>query len=399
MGIGELSQPQAVISAMAECDQRGRQAFLQEHHFGPRIKYFIQYEGRLYPAKAIAAVAYGYEFPDKGSLTNGQLSGGEAAANAVLRGLGFVIVALPNAERVAPFPFGELPGIPPGTAFKNREALHDAGVHRQLQGGITGLPAYGAESIVLSGGYEDDEDHGDWIVYTGQGGQLNGRHVEDQRLVAGNAALVTSMVNGLPVRVIRASTHKSSQSPAAGLLYSGLFAVEDYWSEPGLAGFLVWRYRLRAIKEPDPAVLDPSPGNSASAPVGNATPGRAVTMTQRIVRSSQVADFVKRAHNFACQVCGVRIPTPTGAFAEAAHIRALGRPHGGPDETSNVLCLCPNHHVQFDLGVIVINDDFTVLDLSTGQLKGSLRRLPEHDIAVEHIRYHRDHYKSAWPSR
>jgi hypothetical protein len=28
----------------------------------------------------------------------------------------------------------------------------------------------GAESIVVSGGYEDDEDHGDTIIYTGHGG-------------------------------------------------------------------------------------------------------------------------------------------------------------------------------------------------------------------------------------
>jgi len=29
----------------------------------------------------------------------------------------------------------------------------------------------GAQSVVLSGGYEDDVDHGDWFLYTGSGGR------------------------------------------------------------------------------------------------------------------------------------------------------------------------------------------------------------------------------------
>ena len=37
-----------------------------------------------------------------------------------------------------------------------------------------------------------------------------------------------------------------------------------------------------------------------------------------------------------------------GAIAVGAHIRALGRPHDGPDDITNIICLCPNHHAQFD---------------------------------------------------
>ena len=38
-------------------------------------------------------------------------------------------------------------------------------------GGISGTAKDGADSIVLSGGYEDDVDYGDEIVYTGHGGR------------------------------------------------------------------------------------------------------------------------------------------------------------------------------------------------------------------------------------
>jgi SAD/SRA domain len=46
-----------------------------------------------------------------------------------------------------------------------------AAVHRALQAGIVGTGERGAESIVVSGGYEDDEDHGSMVIYTGRGGQ------------------------------------------------------------------------------------------------------------------------------------------------------------------------------------------------------------------------------------
>lgn len=81
------------------------------------------------------------------------------------------------------------PGYPEGTEFTNRKELADAGVHRPLQGGISGGKD-GADSIVVSGGYPDDEDFGNEIIYTGQGGRdpATGKQVRDQELVLGNMA-------------------------------------------------------------------------------------------------------------------------------------------------------------------------------------------------------------------
>ena len=66
---------------------------------------------------------------------------------------------------------GAINGIQVGQRFDSRQTLCDAGVHRMTQNGIAG---YGgnqpAESIVLSGGYQDDIDDGDEILYTGEGG-------------------------------------------------------------------------------------------------------------------------------------------------------------------------------------------------------------------------------------
>jgi len=101
--------------------------------------------------------------------------------------------------------FGELAGLTEGASFANRRALSQAGVHRPTQAGISGSSTEGADPIVVSGGYVDDQDFGEAIVYTGHGGrdEQTGRQVADQRLERGNLALAVSCREGLPVRVIR----------------------------------------------------------------------------------------------------------------------------------------------------------------------------------------------------
>ena len=47
-------------------------------------------------------------------------------------------------------------------------------------------------------------------------------------------------------------------------------------------------------------------------------------------------------------MCDQHLDKPKGSIAVGAHIQALGRPHDGPDDLRNLLCLCPNHHAQFD---------------------------------------------------
>jgi hypothetical protein len=73
---------------------------------------------------------------------------------------------------------GGVPGILPGTLFRDRQGLHDKKLHRGLMRGI----APHGSSIVLSGGYVDDEDLGDVIIYTGEGGRdpNTGRQIADQ---------------------------------------------------------------------------------------------------------------------------------------------------------------------------------------------------------------------------
>lgn len=277
--------------------------------------------------------------------------------------------------------FGEIKGINPGDLFENRKALRDAGVHLPNQKGISGSSFVGADSIVLSGGYEDDEDFGDVIIYTGAGGQKDNKQVADQELDGVNLALAKSKIENLPVRVTRGHKHKHELSPDSGYRYAGLYKVDNYWYETGKSGYKVWRYRLIAesFTSTDYSINEPSGEYDA--------PGRKASTVNRIVRNYQKAQNVKLWHNHQCQVCGLAIETSAGLYAEAAHIKPLGEPHNGPDIESNLLCLCPNHHVMFDNGAFAIKDNFELIGID-----GRLRVIKKHHINVEFIKYHREHY-------
>jgi putative restriction endonuclease len=231
------------------------------------------------------------------------------------------------------------------------------------------------------GGYEDDEDHGDVIVYTGHGGKdrKTGKQIRDQQLTLGNLALARSHLEGLPVRVIRGAELDSPYAPATGYRYDGLYIVEEHWVEPGRSGFLVWRYRLG--REGDQPVPWPPTAEPAS-PAG--LPKKTKTTILRILRSTPKARHVKERHHHRCQVCGTQILTKGGPYAEGAHVKGLGAPHNGPDVEDNILCLCPNHHVMFDAGSFSIADDLSLLGLS-----GRLRVVKGHSLNPAYLAYHR----------
>lgn len=286
--------------------------------------------------------------------------------------------------------YGEIPGYPPGSTFKNRDELAASGVHRPNQAGICG-GRDGAESIVVSGGYVDYEDYGVEIIYTGQGGNdpRTKRQIADQKLTHGNLGLARSQIDGHPVRVIRGAGGDPKYSPTVGYRYDGLFRVVDHWSDIGKDGFRIWRYRLVALESADPPSADVDDTESAESE----PPARTETTIQRLVRSTAVANRVKRIHKYRCQICGIQLTTPAGPYAEAAHIRALGKPHNGPDVASNILCLCPNDHLLFDTGAIYVDADGVVRQTQTAAKLGNLQLVDGHTVDWAQLAYHREHHK------
>ena len=145
---------------------------------------------------------------------------------------------------------GPLRGIRIGDVFFFRIELCVLGIHGQVQAGIDHVPANGSESgepiatsIVVSGGYEDDEDRGETLIYTGHGGRGKSKQCLDQTLSKGNLAMERSFAYGIEIRVIRAL--KSDGSPTGKIyVYDGLYKIENCWEEVGKSGFIVFKYKL-----------------------------------------------------------------------------------------------------------------------------------------------------------
>ncbi|MDT3379632.1 HNH endonuclease [Labrys neptuniae] len=114
------------------------------------------------------------------------------------------------------------------------------------------------------------------------------------------------------------------------------------------------------------------------APDAVKPPERVEPRIYRVLRDTQMALRVKALHNHECQVCGTTITLPDGRrYAEAHHIQPLGAPHNGPDVAGNLICLCPNHHAEFDYGVRPLRVD-------------TLRQVPGHQVAELYVTYHND---------
>ncbi|XP_042504814.1 histone-lysine N-methyltransferase, H3 lysine-9 specific SUVH6-like [Macadamia integrifolia] len=156
---------------------------------------------------------------------------------------------------------GPVPGVEVGDEFHYRVELAIVGIHGPFQNGIESMEKDGkvlAISVVASGGYADDMDYSDVLIYSGQGGRpMSGKkqkQAEDQKLQRGNLALKNSMDTGNVVRVTRgfkdASSSDSVNSKSKITMtytYDGLYVVEDYWTESSCYGTSVFKFKLRRI--------------------------------------------------------------------------------------------------------------------------------------------------------
>lgn len=85
-----------MLRAIAEHDERGREAFLAFYGFGKAQSYVLVHEGREYDSKAIAGVAHKW---DQGrALAPDEFSGGKDHAAAWLKREGFQVKAIKNPD-------------------------------------------------------------------------------------------------------------------------------------------------------------------------------------------------------------------------------------------------------------------------------------------------------------
>lgn len=280
--------------------------------------------------------------------------------------------------------FGDIQGVKEGDRFKDRLALRNAGIHLMPVNGIDGNRQVGCSSIVLNGGYIDDFDSGDEIIYTGHGGNdtSSKRQISDQSWDSlGNKALLISEMLGLPVRVTRGHKHKSKFSPPTGYVYGGLYRVTEHFENIGKDSFLICRYKLQKIKTSYSEQINLQQEFFEADKESK----RLETTILRIIRDTKLSQDFKKLYNYTCQVCEIRISIKGIGYAEAAHIRPLGRPHNGQDKSNNLLCLCPNHHVMLDKGIIAIENNFDLIGID-----GKLSVHKNHFIEKQNLEYNKN---------
>ncbi|MFC7129247.1 HNH endonuclease [Haloferax chudinovii] len=121
--------------------------------------------------------------------------------------------------------------------------------------------------------------------------------------------------------------------------------------------------------------------------------GRYQTVLDRVRRDREIVNELKGLYDDKCQVCGTTLLRNDGTrYSEVHHIVPLGEPHSGPDKRSNMLVLCPNHHTDFDNGVVSVSPESLELE-HTHTSALSDRQLAvdsDHHISTELLRYHNE---------
>ncbi|KAH8829917.1 PUA-like domain-containing protein [Flagelloscypha sp. PMI_526] len=159
--------------------------------------------------------------------------------------------------------YGSIKGINVFDTFASRNEMSKNYLHRHTIAGIHGSEVNGAQSIVLSYKYEDDNDQGNIIQYTGTSpddqDRLDGgpRKLDQSFEHPHNAALKRSKDTEFPVRVIRGPNPKPKEgevnwAPAFGYRYDGLYKVTEAKYRRGKGGNRICHYILERLpNQPD----------------------------------------------------------------------------------------------------------------------------------------------------
>jgi hypothetical protein len=109
----------------------------------------------------------------------------------------------------------------------------------------------------------------------------------------------------------------------------------------------------------------------------------------RAKRDSAVVRSIKRLYENTCQVCGKRrLKNDDEGHSNVYHLKPLA--DDGPDVPENVVVVCPNHHADFENGMLRVDPETLEIDHEyESDVSGSKLLLEdEHDVEPEYLKYH-----------
>ncbi|MFC6723453.1 HNH endonuclease [Halobium palmae] len=270
------------------------------------------------------------------------------------------------------------PRFKPGKRYRRAE-LHDK-YDGQEQSGIS--PSQKVPVVfIFTGdtgelyGYEDEFEDDGTFLYTGEG------QVGDQTMDRGNKAVKQHEQDGRELHVFEKDT--------GGLVtYLGQYVYVDDYPETlpdrNDEDREAIKFELRPIEEIEVET-------EVDLPEGNQNPKRKKTTSTSPERNDELVRDLKRLYNDTCQLCGDRrLQGDDIGYSYVHHIKPLGKPHSGPDVPGNVIVLCPNHHDDFDNGMLTVDPENLEIshkyeDNLTGE---SVTEKRGHDLEPEYLAYH-----------
>jgi predicted restriction endonuclease len=120
-------------------------------------------------------------------------------------------------------------------------------------------------------------------------------------------------------------------------------------------------------------------------------------LIQKRTRDTWKVKELKKLYQDSCQICGFPVfmlinELHKVSYSEVCHIQ----PHSknGLDDYPNMMVLCPNHHIMFDIGIISIvpseyNNNWTISHVDhSSVLNNSELKLLRHELSLDCVRYH-----------
>ncbi|WP_443945757.1 HNH endonuclease [Pedobacter sp. AW1-32] len=107
---------------------------------------------------------------------------------------------------------------------------------------------------------------------------------------------------------------------------------------------------------------------------------RVIREIEIILRKRNLVEKIKKLYNSTCQLCDTQVVIGDKKYySEIHHIIPLGKPHNGIDALENMVCVCPNCHIELDFKAIPLNEN--------------MFKVIRHTISSKSIKYHNSLYK------
>lgn len=132
---------------------------------------------------------------------------------------------------------------------------------------------------------------------------------------------------------------------------------------------------------------------SVEIPSGNEDTERRETTVNRVQRNRVLVNRMKSLYDHTCQVCGDRRQNgPDEGFSHVHHLMSLGEPHNGPDVPENTVVVCPNHHENFEHGMLEIDPQTKEIHhFYEEEVDGRTVKTQEnHKLGAQYLAYHNE---------